>query len=116
MPADIKIYKDLLGLLLGPIKERPGMFLGKPEISKLQTYIVGYDMGFQMTGRDPIIEDRYFNPGFINWFYKKYKIRETSFWETPFLEQAKNDERIALELFFQYLEEYSKSLTEKGSV
>jgi DNA gyrase/topoisomerase IV subunit B len=91
------------------------MFLGKPEISKLQTYIVGYEMGFRMTGSDPIKEDRYFNPGFIEWFYKKYNIKETSFWETPFLKQAKNNEQNALELFFQYLEEYSKSLTEKSA-
>ena len=113
MPIDIRKYKDLLGLLLGPIRERPGMYLGKPEISKLQTYIVGYDMGFHMTGHETIKEDRYFNPGFIEWFYKKYNIRETSFWETPFLEEAKNDEKKALDLFFNYLEEYSKTFVDK---
>ena len=49
--------------------------------------------------------------GFLEWFFKKYNVGQTSFWQTPFLDEADQDERKALELFFEYLEEYNMDMT-----
>ena len=112
MPTDLKIYKDLTGVLLGPVRERPALYLGEYKISKLPNFITGYSIGSHMTKNIDAQPDKYFEgPGFINWFFKKYNIADTSFWQTPFLEEAKGDEKKALDLFFDYLDEYSKCIS-----
>jgi len=114
MGNDIKKYKNLTGLLLGPIRKRPGMYLGEPKISLLSNFIFGYQMGFYMAKNNDGAMDEYFGEtGFLEWFFKKYNIRQTSFWRTPFLDEADQDEKKALELFFKYLEEYSKEMNTK---
>jgi DNA gyrase/topoisomerase IV subunit B len=108
MGTDIKEYKNLTGLLLGPIRQRPAMYLGEAKISSLPNFILGYNMGFNMARNRDVSIDEYFSEnGFLEWFFKKYNIAQTSFWHTPFLEEAKQDEKKALELFFKYLEEYN---------
>ncbi len=109
MATNIKEYKDLIGLLLGPIRERPAMYLGEYKISKLPNFILGYSMGSLMTKNSDTPVDKYFdNPGFIDWFLTTRKIAFASYWHTLFLEEAKGDEKEALDLFFKYLEKYSK--------
>jgi hypothetical protein len=110
MVTDLKIYKDLIGLLLGPVRERPALYLGEYKISALPNFITGYSLGRHLNKNTDAKPDKYFDePGFIQWYFKKYNIADTSFWQTPFLEEAKGDEKIALDLFFKYLDEYSKS-------
>lgn len=56
----------------------------------------------------PVV-DRYFgNPGFLEWYSDKYKKDLGSFWVSPFLDEANSDEKKALDLYFKYLDEYSK--------
>ena len=101
-------YRDLTELLLGPIRERPGMYLGRNHISFLPNFIIGYMMAIHVT-KPSEYKDRYFDsPGFIKWFYDNYRKELTSFWHIEFLEEAKGDEQKALELYFNYLEKYSK--------
>jgi len=111
MPTNLTDYKNLIGLLLGPIRERPALYLGEYKISNLFNFINGYGMGSLMTANRDTAVDKYFdNPGFIEWFFDKYKIERASFLRTPFLEEANGDEKKALDLFFNYLEEYSKTI------
>jgi len=97
-------HKNLTELLLGKIRQRPGMYLGEAKISKLLNFIVGYVMGYFLAkGKN----DEYFGDnGFLEWFHKKYNVKQTSYWQTPFLEEADSDEAKALVLYFKYLEEY----------
>lgn len=105
-------YRDLTELLLGRIRERPGMYLGRNHISLLPNFITGYMMAMYVMNK----KDRYFDePGFITWFFDRYNVKQTSFWNTPFLDEAKGDEQKALELYFNYLEEYSKEFPYKLS-
>jgi hypothetical protein len=79
------------------------MYLGEPAISNLSNFITGYMIALNNHG----IDDPYFDAdGFIDWFCSKYKIGFLSLWKTPFLEEAQNDEKEALMLYFKYLEEY----------
>ena len=101
-------YRDLLSFLLGTLRKRPGMYLGEAKISKLVNFISGYMICLNITGN----ADKYFdNPGFLSWLYDNYNFDKTSYWTDPFLKEANGDESKALELFFNYLEEYSKSIT-----
>lgn len=114
MGTDFKEYKNLTGLLLGPIRQRPAMYLGEPKISLLPNFILGYHLGFYMAKNHDTVMDKYFGEtGFLEWFFKKFNIGQTSFWMTPFLNEANQDERKALELFFKYLDEYNKEMGEK---
>jgi hypothetical protein len=101
-------FKDLTGLLLGPIRERPGMFLGQDKISKLVSFITGYALCLDLNG----IKDKYFGhfsePGFSEWLLRKKNVAFASTWDWPLLEEANHDEQQALQLFFIYLEEFSK--------
>lgn len=108
MKADIKEYKNLTNLLLGAVRERPALFITEAKISKLTNFITGYHIGVHMTMNSNEPQDRYFaNPGFISWFFDKYKVESPTF-ERPFLEEANGDEKKALDIFFNYLEEYSQ--------
>ena len=110
MTKQTQDYQDLLSFLLGPLRERPGMYLGEPKISKLVNFISGYMICLGITNND----DKYFdNPGFLSWLYKKYNLDMTSYWIDPFLKEANGDEKKALQLYFNYLEEYSKSISEQ---
>ena len=109
METDFKEYKNLTGLLLGPIRQRPAMYLGEAKISLLSNFIFGYSMGFHMAkSSDNEIDDYFGEAGFLEWFFQKYNLEQTSFWETPFLNEANNDEKKALQLFFEYLEKYDQ--------
>ena len=71
-------------------------------------------MGFHMAkGKDTAMDDYFGETGFLEWFYKKYNIEQTSFWETPFLDEANNDEKEALQLFFKYLDDYNREMIKK---
>jgi DNA gyrase/topoisomerase IV subunit B len=108
MGIDMKEYKNLTGILLGPIRQRPGMYLGEPKISLLPNFILGYSIGYHMAKNNDDAMDNYFGEtGFLDWFFKKYTIEPTSLWRTPFLEEANQDEGKALELFFKYLDEFN---------
>lgn len=114
MTKDFKDYKNLTGILLGPVRERPGMYLSAPKISLLQTFIMAYSIGSYMASTEERVMDNYFEEnGFISWFFQTSNIKPTSCWETPFLDEANQDEQKALELFFKYLEEFQNSMIGK---
>ena len=107
MSNDLKNYKDLVDLLLGPVRERPGMYLREKKISLMPTFIIGYMMCCAQND----LRDRYFDdPGFTQWLEDKHNFERTSSWTTPFLNKAKGDEAKALDIYFSYLEEYSKNI------
>lgn len=109
MGTDNNDYQNLTEFLLGPLRIRPAMYLGKATISSLAIFVGGYMVGFR-NGKDSDspFDDFFGENGFLEWFFKKYEIESPSFWETPFLDKVNQDQEAALELFFTYLEEYSK--------
>ena len=101
-------YKNLTELLLNVIRQRPGLYLGQAKISLLPTFIIGYRM------YPGAFKDDYFGEnGFLEWMDKKYNIGQPSSWTTPFLDKANDNEEKALELYFDYLEEFQNEKTNK---
>ncbi len=106
MGTEVIEYKDLTDFLLGVVRIRPAMYLGEAKISLLPTFIIGYMVGCNLA-RNPDFKDTYFDDGgFLEWMDQKYHIGQPNSWTTPFLDQSNDDERKALELYFNYLEEY----------
>jgi hypothetical protein len=103
-----KKYKNFAELLLHVIKERPGMFLTNYSIFSMSIFITGFSMSeYVYKNNDPYFGEN----GFLEWYSKKYKPKESSFWTDYFLKETKNDERKALELYFERLEEYYEDFT-----
>ena len=97
-------YNSLTELLLTLIKERPGMYLGTAQISKLPNFILGYEFCSNISQTKP---DFYFGEnGFIEWYTSRYRPGQKSYWQDYFLEESGNDEHKALQLYFTRLEEY----------
>jgi hypothetical protein len=66
-------------------------------------------VGFNLAKNATNFKDTYFDDGgFLEWMDQKYHIGQPNSWTTPFLDQANSDEKKALELYFDYLEEYHK--------
>lgn len=108
MITQIKNCSDLTDILLNVIRKKPGMFLGKNNIWSLSTFLNGYEMATMMY-RDNM-DSFYSENGFKKWFLTIKNAHNVSFWEIPLIEEAEGDETKALELFFNYLEEYQNSI------
>lgn len=85
-------------------------------ISNLELFIYGFQVGF-LTGKNSTeLDDFYFdeNSGFKKWFLEKKNLSEPNFstWDYPFLQETSGDEKKALDLYFDYLEEYYHSRNE----
>lgn len=97
-------FRKLTDFLLQQMQQRPGLYLKEPGISNLSTFLIGYNLGRIMgkaAGNDFFEEN-----GFIQWLLHKKKNTTAPFWEAILMEEADNDEFRALELFFEYLEEF----------
>src|SRR5688572_7356695 len=101
-------FKDLMGFLLGPVRERPGMYLGESRLSCLGSFITGYTICLDINSAADRYVGAYGKPGFVEWLFRKKNVPFASHWEQPFLQEANNDEQKALQLYFQYLEEFSR--------
>ncbi len=94
--------KTLTKFLLEQLQQRPGNYLKEPSLSALSTFLLGYQVGRAQRYHDDFFGEQ----GFIHWLLHKKGSPEVSFWEIILMEEAGNDEFRALELFFDYLEEY----------
>lgn len=100
-----KPYQNLTDFLLDNIRQRPAMYLKEPRLSSLSTFLMGYSVG-QYMSKQAAMDDFFGDNGFIQWLLRKKNNAEVPFWEIVLMEEASNDEYRALELFFDYLEEF----------
>lgn len=97
---------DNLSDILKKIKHKPSVYLGKPSISCLQAFLSGYNVAQYQLGL-PIQQE---NPldGFQDWIQKKFNIDSSQSWANIILFFSE-DERDALDIFFQLFEEFCQS-------
>lgn len=94
-------YNNLTELLLNIIRLRPAMYLGEARLSYLSIFLLGYQFGNSRQ------LDNYFGDnGFQQWFERKYYPMNGNSWFMTFLDEVDGDEKLALELYFDYLEKY----------
>lgn len=94
----------IVEFILDKLQKRPALFLGKPELSRLSVFIIGYEIALTEVERK---HDCYFGEdGFVNWLKTKKEFNVASDWKSPFFEIADNDEERALHEYFKVLELY----------
>ena len=100
------VYMDNLSDILKKIQNKPSVYLGKPSITCLQAFLSGYNVAQYQLGL-PLQPE---NPldGFQDWIQKKFNIDSSQSWANIILFFSQ-DERDALDIFFQLFEEFCQS-------
>ena len=85
------------------MKQKPSVYLGRPSILCLQAFLSGYNiaqykLGVPLAETDPL-------DGFQDWIQKKFSIETSQSWASIILFFSQ-DERDALNNFFELLEEF----------
>lgn len=86
------------------IKKRPYMYLGKCSISNLRAFLSGYILSRRELGMAQTEQEKEFGE-FPAWLQKKFGINSTQSWDSIILFYCE-DEREALERFFNLFEEF----------
>ncbi|MEH2343666.1 MAG: hypothetical protein V7K22_18805 [Nostoc sp.] len=94
------IYKEILGA----IKKRPGMYLGRSSITRLDMLLRGYNLARREVGVPPTEQEREFE-GFQLWVEEKYGINSGQSWSKIILFYSV-DGHEALQKFFELFEQY----------
>ena len=94
---------------LRAIGAKPGMWLGRPSISHLQTFIVGYQVGHSCKDDTMVLD------GFEFWVYHRYRHGGSMHWAQVILEQTGGDETAAFRLFFDHFEEFLRERERVGT-
>lgn len=95
---------DIYNEILSNIKKRPGMYLGRSSITRLDMLLRGYSLARREVGVPPTEPEREFE-GFQSWIEEKYGINSGQSWSKIILFYSV-DEHDALHKFFELFEEY----------
>jgi hypothetical protein len=95
---------DIYNEILKGIKKRPGMYLGRSSITRLDMLLRGYSLARREVGVPPTEPEREFE-GFQSWIEEKYGIKSGQSWSKIILFYSV-DEHEALQKFFELFEEY----------
>ncbi|MEH2027242.1 hypothetical protein [Nostoc sp.] len=95
---------DIYNEILSNIKKRPGMYLGRSSITRLDMVLRGYSLARKEVGVLPAEPEREFE-GFQSWIEGKYGINSGQSWSKIILFYSV-DEHEALQKFFELFEEY----------
>ncbi|WP_375472964.1 hypothetical protein [uncultured Nostoc sp.] len=95
---------DIYNEIPSNIKKRPGMYLGRSSITRLDMLLRGYSLARREVGVPPTEPEREFD-GFQSWIEEKYGINSSQSWAKIILFYSV-DEHEALQKFFELFEEY----------
>ncbi len=90
--------------LISKIQKRPSMYLGKPAISNLRSCIAGYILARRELGITQTEQEKHFTE-FQSWVKEKFDVTSSQSWDKIILFYSE-DERKALERFFELFQEY----------
>ena len=100
---------------LDQIKPRPALYLGRLSISKLDSYINGYQAACSFKGIEEQLTPRWA-------LFHEFAKRKTNFYESTggwcymILSHCEGDEERAIELFFEYFDEFRDGKTEAAFI
>jgi len=93
---------DRFDSILLRIKERPGVYLGKPSLKRLSAFLGGYLICMHDITKDRTID---FYPGFQDYIQQRYRITSTQGWDKIIDFFCIKDEE-AFYRFFEHLDEF----------
>jgi hypothetical protein len=99
--------KGSLFEILGKIKARPGLYIGRSSVSDLFMFLVGYKTARRELGIEPTQEEVKFYQEFHQFVEKKYNLHTSNAWAKIIMLYSP-DEKQGFERFFQLLEEFQQ--------
>ena len=93
--------------ILAKIKARPGLYIGRPSVSDLFMFLVGYKTARRELGIELTAEEMRFYREFHQFIEKKYNLHTSNAWAKIIMLYSL-DENQGFERFFQLLEEFQK--------
>jgi len=93
--------------ILDKIKTRPGMYIGRPSVSDLCMFLVGYKTARRELGVEPTEEELDFYGEFQPWLQKRLGITTVSSWAKMIMLSC-HDEKAGFEYFYRLLDEFKQ--------
>ncbi|MBX9253797.1 hypothetical protein H1Q63_07510 [Desmonostoc muscorum CCALA 125] len=93
--------------ILAKIQAKPGMYIGRPSVSDLFMFLVGYECSRSELGIENTKEEEDFYGEFQPWLQKKLGITTVSSWSKMIMLYC-HDERAGFEKFFNLLDEFKQ--------
>lgn len=84
--------------LISNIERRPSMYLGKPSISNLRSFLSGYIFARRELSQPQTLEEKNFSE-FQAWIKAKYRISSDQSWDRIILFSCEDESRALLEFF-----------------
>ena len=103
-PNKLDVKSEYLYDLIQRIKQRPGLYLGKSSITRLNMLLIGYSQARMELGLPRTLEEIEFDK-FQDWIQEKFKITSSHGWDSIILFYS-IDERDALDKFFELFEKF----------
>ena len=97
--------------ILAKIKARPGLYIGRPSVSDLFMFLVGYKTARRELGIELTAEEMKFYQEFHQFVEKKYNLHTSNAWAKIIMLYCP-DEKQGFERFFELLEEFHELQTE----
>ncbi|HBL09939.1 MAG TPA: hypothetical protein DD379_00550 [Cyanobacteria bacterium UBA11162] len=91
--------------ILTKVKAKPGLYIGRPSLSDLFMFLVGYKTARRELGIEPTAEEIRFYQEFHQFVEKKYNLHTSNAWAKIILLYCP-DEKQGFERFFELLEEF----------
>ncbi len=91
--------------ILDKIKAKPGMYLGRPSVSDLFMFLVGYECSRSELGIENTEDEDNFYGEFQPWLQTKLGITTVSSWSKMIMLYC-HDEKAGFEKFFSFLDEF----------
>ena len=91
--------------VLQKIKQQPGMYLGRPSVSDLFMFLVGYEFARSQMGVELTPEEVAFYEEFQPWLQRRLGVRSVTSWAKLIMLSC-HDERAGFEKFFQLLYQF----------
>jgi hypothetical protein len=93
--------------ILAKIKAKPGMYIGRPSVSDLFMFLVGYECSRSELGIENTEEEEDFYGEFQPWLQKNLGIKTVSSWSKMIMLYC-HDEKAGFEKFFSLLDEFKQ--------
>lgn len=93
--------------VLDKIKGKSGMYIGKPSITILRHFLVGYQFARSELGVQLSDEDTDFYENFQPWIQNRFNVRTSNSWANIIMLFTR-DEKDALNCFFKLLDEFKQ--------
>lgn len=93
--------------ILAKIQAKPGLYIGRPSVSDLFMFLVGYECSRSELGIENTEDEEDFYGEFQPWLQKKLGITTVSSWAKMIMLYC-HDERAGFEKFFNLLDEFKQ--------